>query len=68
MMEIESEAALDVQNITKVFSTSAGVVEALRRVSFSVERGQFVSIVGPLGSGKTTPLNMIGALDRQGLY
>jgi putative ABC transport system ATP-binding protein len=64
MMEIESEAALDVQNITKVFSTSAGVVEALRRVSFSVEKGQFVSIVGPSGSGKTTLLNMIGALDR----
>lgn len=63
-MEIESEAALDVQNITKVFSTSAGVVEALRRVSFSVEKGQFVSIVGPSGSGKTTLLNMIGALDR----
>jgi putative ABC transport system ATP-binding protein len=64
MMEIESEAALDVQNITKVFSTSAGVVEALRRVSFSVEKGQFISIVGPSGSGKTTLLNMIGALDR----
>ena len=64
MMEIESEAALDVQNITKVFSTSTGVVEALRRVSFSVEKGQFVSIVGPSGSGKTTLLNMIGALDR----
>lgn len=63
-MEIESEATLDVQNITKVFSTSAGVVEALRRVSFSVEKGQFVSIVGPSGSGKTTLLNMIGALDR----
>jgi putative ABC transport system ATP-binding protein len=63
-MEIESEAALDVQNIAKVFSTSAGVVEALRRVSFSVEKGQFVSIVGPSGSGKTTLLNMIGALDR----
>lgn len=64
MMEIESEAALDVQNITKIFSTSAGVVEALRRVTFSVEKGQFVSIVGPSGSGKTTLLNMIGALDR----
>lgn len=64
MMEIESETALDVQNITKVFTTSAGVVEALSGVNFSVEKGQFVSIVGPSGSGKTTLLNMVGALDR----
>jgi putative ABC transport system ATP-binding protein len=41
-----------------------GKVVPLRHVSFSVNKGEFVSVVGPSGSGKSTLLNMIGALDR----
>jgi putative ABC transport system ATP-binding protein len=55
---------LDVQNVSKVYHTAAGKVVALKNVSFSIPKSQFVSIVGPSGSGKSTLLNMIGALDK----
>ncbi|MGY5147941.1 MAG: ABC transporter ATP-binding protein [Candidatus Nitrosopumilus sp. bin_7KS] len=55
---------LDVQNVSKVYQTAAGKVIALKNVSFSIPKNQFVSIVGPSGSGKSTLLNMIGALDK----
>lgn len=55
---------LDVQNVSKVYQTAAGKVVALKNVSFSIPKSQFVSIVGPSGSGKSTLLNMIGALDK----
>jgi putative ABC transport system ATP-binding protein len=64
MSDNQSQIALEVNEITKVFTTSAGIFEALRGVSFVINRGEFVSIVGPSGSGKSTLLNMIGALDR----
>ncbi len=41
-----------------------GKVVSLRNVSFTVNKGEFVSVAGPSGSGKSTVLNMIGALDR----
>ena len=64
MSDNQSQIALEVNDITKVFATSAGIFEALRGISFVINRGDFVSIVGPSGSGKSTLLNMIGALDR----
>ena len=64
MSENQSQIALEVNDITKIFATSAGIFEALRGISFVINRGEFVSIVGPSGSGKSTLLNMIGALDR----
>jgi putative ABC transport system ATP-binding protein len=64
MSNNQSQIALEVNDITKVFATSAGIFEALRGISFVINRGEFVSIVGPSGSGKSTLLNMIGALDR----
>ena len=56
--------ALKVENVSKVYNSSVSKVVSLRRVNFSVSKGEFVSIVGPSGSGKTTLLNIIGALDR----
>jgi putative ABC transport system ATP-binding protein len=58
------DVALKVENLSKVYISSMGKVVSLRNVSFSVNKGEFVSVVGPSGSGKSTLLNMIGALDR----
>lgn len=58
------ETTLRVEYLSKVYSSSMGRVVSLRNVSFTANKGEFVSIVGPSGSGKSTLLNMIGALDR----
>jgi putative ABC transport system ATP-binding protein len=55
---------LNVENISKVFKSQVSTVTSLRKVSFSVKKGEFISIVGPSGSGKTTLMNILGALDR----
>jgi putative ABC transport system ATP-binding protein len=60
----DNSLALKVENISKVFDSEAGRFVALRRINFSVNKGELVSIVGPSGSGKSTLLNIIGALDR----
>ena len=60
----DKEITLKVENLSKVYVSTMGRVVSLRNVSFSVSRGEFVSVVGPSGSGKSTLLNMIGALDR----
>ena len=64
MNESNNSIALRVENLSKLYNTSAGRVVALDKVNFSIKKGEFVSIVGPSGSGKSTLLNMIGALDR----
>lgn len=61
---IVPETTLRVEKLSKVYSSSMGRVVSLRNVSFTANKGEFVSIVGPSGSGKSTLLNMIGALDR----
>ncbi len=54
---------LEVNAISKTYGTGEAAVNALKNVSFSIPKGEFVAIVGESGSGKSTLLNMIGALD-----
>ncbi len=54
---------LEVDNISKIYGKGETSVYALKDVSFSVPKGEFVAIVGESGSGKSTLLNIIGALD-----
>jgi putative ABC transport system ATP-binding protein len=57
---------LEAKGIRKIYKTRFGgaVVEALKNVNFSVEKGEYVAIMGESGSGKTTLLNIIAALDK----
>ena len=54
---------LEVKHLKKVYTNGENETQALRDVSFSVEQGEFVCIMGSSGSGKTSLLNIIGALD-----
>ena len=55
---------LKVENLKRVYGTGASKVVAFDNVSFTVEKGEFVSIVGASGSGKSTLLHLIGGVDR----
>lgn len=55
--------SLTVKNLTKTYRTDSGDVHALNDISFSVETGEFASIIGKSGSGKSTLLSLLGALD-----
>ena len=58
------ETIIRMENVTKLYEMGESVVHALRGISFSIDQGEFVSIMGPSGSGKSTCMNMIGCLDR----
>ncbi len=57
---------LKCENLTKIYGQGENKTVALDNVSFSVEKGEFVSIVGPSGSGKSTLLHILGGVDKPG--
>ena len=60
---MEREIVVDIKDVSKEYESQSGKVPVLKNVSISINKGEFVGIVGDSGSGKTTLLNLIGGMD-----
>lgn len=60
---MENNAVISTENLTKTYGTGSVKVQALKQVSVSINRGEYIAIIGPSGSGKSTFMNLIGCLD-----
>jgi len=60
-----SSSLIDGKNLSKVYATATGPLVALDDVSFSIEEGEFISLVGPSGCGKSTLLSILGGLEEK---
>ncbi len=54
---------IDIENVTKLYKMGAEIIHALRGVSLTIHRNEYLAIMGPSGSGKSTMMNMLGCLD-----
>lgn len=59
------ENILKIKEVTKKYQAKNGELEAIKNVSFSVQEGEFVSIIGPSGCGKSTLLSIIAGLEKK---
>ncbi len=62
-MENHASALIQVRNLTRTYSLGETSIHALDTISLSIDKGEFVSIMGPSGSGKSTFMNIVGCLD-----
>jgi len=60
---MENNAVISTENVTKTYGSGSVKVEALKNVSVTIQRGEYIAIIGPSGSGKSTFMNLIGCLD-----
>jgi putative ABC transport system ATP-binding protein len=63
-LEADMDWVIEARDLTKIYTMGEIEVQALRGISFNIERGEMISIMGPSGSGKSTVMNTLGCLDR----